>query len=161
MFPHIETLIFKLCVFLSVGTYVKSAEQCSKNRITESVCKTFAVLDGLKSYITVGTIYMATDLAYDYGLLRLGYPIGDILYFGRYGIVVTWAMLEFCRKRRLFQTLRKRLSEYVSHKRNSRKGGIEMEIDMPQRRFPYLKSGDHSRYDAKGLYPKNGSDQLW
>ncbi len=155
MFPHVETFIYGYDVILYVGTQMNNTKRHGKGKIAGNVFKAFGVLGGFKSYITVGTIYMATDLAYDYGLLRLSYPLGDILYFGRYGIVIAWALLKFCRKKGLLQTLRNRFVQHVPRRRRSKKGGIETEIDISERPFPNPELGDHSRYDAKGTRPEN------
>ena len=76
----------------------------------KNVSKMLARLKDLRLYISIGTFYMATDLAYDYGLLRLGYPFGDLLYFGRYGMVIAWILIKFCKKKGLTQKIRTRLS---------------------------------------------------
>ena len=38
--------------------------------------------------MTLATFYILTDALYDWGLLKVPYPFGDILYFGRYSLVL-------------------------------------------------------------------------
>lgn len=56
-------------------------------------------LNAIKEYISLATLYIATDIAYDYGLLKLPSPLGDILYYGRYGGILIWYTVKFCRQR--------------------------------------------------------------
>jgi hypothetical protein len=48
-----------------------------------------------KPYLTLGTIYILTDALYDWGLLRMPHPFGDLLYFGRYSLVIGWYSTKF------------------------------------------------------------------
>jgi hypothetical protein len=53
----------------------------------------------LQQFLTIATLYMASDALYDWGLLSLPQFYADLLYFGRYALVIIWYSIKFVRKR--------------------------------------------------------------
>lgn len=64
----------------------------------------FATMKIVRPYLSLATFYVLTDAFYDWGLLRLPYPYGDTLYFGRYALVVAWYGVKFLKHRLTFRT---------------------------------------------------------
>ena len=81
------------------------------------------IFEDIKPYLSLATLYLLTDLLYDYGLLKLTYPIGDILYYGRYVVIFGYYSINFCRKKKIVSKIRNRLpsNSFCSPKRNEKK----------------------------------------
>jgi hypothetical protein len=62
----------------------------------------------LRFHLSVASVYIATDLMYDYGLLQLPTPYGEILYYGRYIGMVVWYARKWCKKHELFKDLKRK-----------------------------------------------------
>ena len=61
-------------------------------------------IKSIRSLVTVGGIYIVSDLIYDAALCYFPQPIGWCFYAARYSALITYCILKFCKSAHLKRT---------------------------------------------------------